>query len=381
MSTDYTGIDNFPAGVTLIDDGEAPNQVNFGVAPKGIADRTLYLGNRAAIEAAANFPRGQITWPISVTTPPVWDEHGHRWLIGEISGTDVQASYDDGITWAQLGGTLSGYPKVIVARASDGVVGVVKQNGTIANLLPASDTWHEVTGPSFIVTGCVLGGTYYEHGGYFVMWEARPSAQAHLYKSTNAVAYDADQGASWPAGFGNNGASTYTIFSAQSSTRLVWFTNRPGFLSYSYTDDMVTLTTAAMPTFAAGEFVVGVTWCPVRAEFLLMTYDPASTNTYIWASPSAAAGTWTLRKTFTALPAQGLIANSGDGVSLLAAMIRAGVTNYQLCLSVDGGANWRVARFKPVNAPGSLVSARGHQLAYSDNTVFAFSQARYPAIF
>lgn len=379
MSTAYNGIDSFPTGVTLIDDGEAPNEVNFGVAPKGITDRTLYLANRGALEAASNFPVGQTTWVFTPCTVPAWDEHGHRWLIGNLAGTCVYESYDC-VNWVQLGGALSGYPVIIVPRASDGVVAVVKQNGTTANLLPASDTWNQATGPSFAVTGS-QGGIYYEHGGYFLVWETRPSVQAKLYKSTNALAYDADQGGSWPAGFGHNGATTYTILAAQSSTRMVWFTTRPGFTSYSYTDDMVTFVTAAMPTIAVGELVTGITFCSVRSEFLLITYDPGSTNTYIWASPSGAASSWTLRKTFTAIPGQGIVANSGDGVSLLASMVRAGVTNYQVVLSVDGGSNWRVARFKPVNAPGTLYSARGHQLFYYDNSVFACSLARYPSIY
>lgn len=379
MSIDYTGIDNFPAGVELIDDGESPNEVNFGVAPKGIADRTLYLGNRGALEAAANFG-ASVSWPFTPSTEPAWDEHGHRWLVGNLGSTAVFASYD-GFTWAQLGGALSSSPTVLVPRASDGVVSIVKSNGTIGKLLTATDTWQEVTGPSMVNTGS-QGGVYYEHGGYFLLWETRPSVQARLYKSLNGTAYDADQGGSWPAGIGHNGTSTYSIISAQNATRICWFSNRPGFTSYSYTDDMVTFTTGTMPgPMAATEYAVGATWCPIRSEFFLLTYDTVSTNTRLWASPSGASGSWTLRKTFTAVPGQGIVANSGDGVSLLASMVRSGVTNYQPILSVDGGTTWRVARLKPVNAPIGLYTARGHQLMYHDNSVFAFSKARYPSIY
>lgn len=378
---DYPGNPaSYPANINLIDDSDPPDAAHFDLGPEALADRTAWLAARrlelaaTSRSMAANFPSGLLAFPFTTEGAPAWDKANGRWLIGKNTAL-VEVSYD-GLTWTQLGASLSANVTALFVRPTDGVAVAIKaSNSTIAALDPTADAWSESTGPSWVAGG-LQAGTWFAGPSLFIAWESRPSANERLYSASDGVHWNADMGSQFPANFGHNGSQVFSIISAQSTTRLLLFSTRANFASYVYTDDGATFTTQAIPTLAAGEQVVGAAYDSAAGLFTIIV--STTTGSRVLSSPTGLVGSWTVISTHATEPAQGLVSIAGHAGSVLATIfLTRGTAIWRAVLSVDGGLTWHFARLAPLGAATGFLHAeeggQGTHLLYADAALFAAS--------
>ena len=325
MSYNFPGTNLFPLSVTLPDDASTPNQANFSPGWEGSLNRTVNLSIRNL--GSVYFPAQlSIFNGFTINCAPQWDLTNSRMLIGVQTGK-VYTTYD-GVVWYAVGGTLTATPTAVAAAPIGGAAIAAKgSNGSMAYLVPATDTWVEYSGPPLNGSG-KQDAVYSTALNTFFLWESQPSAQMRIYLGTtgSGSAFGSNLGGSFPAGFLHNGATQYKMFTAQNSGRMLFATSRPGFTQYVYTDNGITFTAAAMPVTMTGSMTVtGIAYDAFHQVFVMMVATTGGVgvgNTQLFTSTTGVAGTWSAMSYTYPLPlSQGLTALNSSGACMLVSQL------------------------------------------------------------
>lgn len=288
MSHPYAGADDFPASITLNDDGvDAPQFTNFNTPSEGLGDRTAYTFKRVrSLNWLPSYlPNPSNGGPIVTVCAIGYDQLTQKWLIGGHPGGEdfISTGYGDASGWvglATVGGGLlaSGTFRCIIrgnepslSPASKYIYTPYVQPPNSKIQLMRIDTNASsaslVTSPIGAATTAVDCQMVSVSGVIVAAVSATVAAQSQLYFSSNS-------GSTWTA------QSAITISSALS----YWL------LAVNPSNQIVAIPGLSQPTYITS--TNGTSW---TAQAGLNGISAAETvTTLVWGDDGTGLGCWVL---------------------------------------------------------------------------------------